>query len=84
MKIVNLTIGVLVTCGLVTASTTIAGCGPAGARSGNCLAGCETDRTACETCCNMTPDFMRPDCLDRNFYEFVFTEVLPFLVTRGR
>lgn len=28
--------------------------------------------------------FMRPDCLDRNFYEFVFTEVLPFLVTGGR
>jgi hypothetical protein len=25
--------------------------------------------------------FMRPDCLDRNFYEFVFTEVLPFLLT---
>jgi hypothetical protein len=23
--------------------------------------------------------FMRPDCLERNFYEFVFTEVLPFL-----
>jgi hypothetical protein len=28
--------------------------------------------------------FMRPDCLDRNFYEFVFTEVLPFLITGGR
>lgn len=28
--------------------------------------------------------FMRPDCLERNFYEFVFTEVLPFLVTGGR
>lgn len=28
--------------------------------------------------------FMRPDCLDRNFYEFVFKEVLPFLVTGGR
>jgi hypothetical protein len=28
--------------------------------------------------------FMRPDCLDRNFYEFVFTEVLPFLLTGGR
>jgi hypothetical protein len=28
--------------------------------------------------------FMRPDCFDRNFYEFVFTEVLPFLVTGGR
>ncbi len=28
--------------------------------------------------------FMRPDCLDRNFYEFVFTEVLPFLATGGR
>ena len=25
--------------------------------------------------------FMRQDCLDRNFYEFVFTEVLPFLIT---
>lgn len=25
--------------------------------------------------------FMRPDCLDRNFYEFVFTEVLSFLLT---
>ena len=28
--------------------------------------------------------FMRPDCLDRNFYEFVFTEVLPFLVAGGK
>ena len=28
--------------------------------------------------------FMRSDCLDRNFYEFVFTEVLPFLVTGGK
>jgi len=28
--------------------------------------------------------FMRPDCLDRNFYEFVFTEVLPFLLTGSR
>ena len=28
--------------------------------------------------------FMRPDCLDRNFYEFVFTEVIPFLVTGGK
>lgn len=27
--------------------------------------------------------FMRPDCLDRNFYEFVFMEVLPYLVTGG-
>jgi hypothetical protein len=27
--------------------------------------------------------FMRPDCLDRNFYEFVFTEVLPYLLTGG-
>jgi hypothetical protein len=25
--------------------------------------------------------FMRPDCLDRNFYEFIFNEVLPFLLT---
>jgi hypothetical protein len=24
--------------------------------------------------------FMRPDCLQRNFYEFVFTEVLPYMV----
>ena len=23
--------------------------------------------------------FLRPDCLDRNFYEFVFTEVLPYM-----
>jgi len=28
--------------------------------------------------------FMRPDCLDRNFYEFVFTEVIPFLFTGGK
>lgn len=28
--------------------------------------------------------FMRSDCLARNFYEFVFTEVLPFLLTGGR
>jgi hypothetical protein len=28
--------------------------------------------------------FMRPDALDRNFYEFVFTEVLPFLATGGK
>jgi glucan phosphoethanolaminetransferase (alkaline phosphatase superfamily) len=28
--------------------------------------------------------FVRPDCLDRNFYEFIFTEVLPFLVTGGQ
>ena len=28
--------------------------------------------------------FMRPDCLDRNFYEFVFTEVFPFLLTGGK
>jgi hypothetical protein len=28
--------------------------------------------------------FMRPDALDRNFYEFVFTEVIPFLATGGR
>lgn len=28
--------------------------------------------------------FMRPDCLSRNFYEFIFTEVLPFLVTGGK
>lgn len=28
--------------------------------------------------------FMRPDALDRNFYEFVFTEVLPFLLTGGK
>lgn len=25
--------------------------------------------------------FMRADCLDGNFYEFIFTDVLPFLVT---
>ncbi|NLG33818.1 MAG: hypothetical protein GX548_00540 [Lentisphaerae bacterium] len=29
-------------------------------------------------------EFLRPDALDRNFYEFVFTEVLPFLITGGR
>ncbi len=29
-------------------------------------------------------EFMRADCLDRNFYEFVFTEVIPFLATGGR
>jgi len=28
--------------------------------------------------------FMRPDCLERNFYEFVFTEVLPYLMTGGK
>ncbi len=28
--------------------------------------------------------FMRPDCLDRNFYQFVFTDVLPFLFTGGK
>ena len=28
--------------------------------------------------------FMRPDCLERNFYEFVFTEVLPFVLRGGR
>ncbi len=28
--------------------------------------------------------FMRPDCLDRNFYEFVFAEVLPFLFTGAK
>lgn len=28
--------------------------------------------------------FMRPDCLERNFYEFVFTEVLPFIFTGGK
>jgi hypothetical protein len=28
--------------------------------------------------------FMRADCLDRNFYEFVFTEVLPYLLTGGK
>ena len=28
--------------------------------------------------------FMRSDCFARNFYEFVFTEVLPFLLTGGR
>ncbi len=28
--------------------------------------------------------FMRPDALNRNFYEFVFTEVLPFLLTGGK
>ena len=29
-------------------------------------------------------EFIRPDALDRNFYEFVFTEVLPFLLTGGK
>jgi hypothetical protein len=28
--------------------------------------------------------FLRPDALARNFYEFVFTEVLPFLLTGGK
>jgi len=28
--------------------------------------------------------FMRPDALDRNFYEFIFTEVLPYLATGGK
>jgi hypothetical protein len=28
--------------------------------------------------------FLRPDALDRNFYEFVCAEVLPFLLTGGR
>lgn len=28
--------------------------------------------------------FLRPDALERNFYEFVFTEVLPFLLTGGK
>ena len=28
--------------------------------------------------------FMRPDCLDRNFYEFVFNEVLPFMLTGAK
>lgn len=28
--------------------------------------------------------FMRPDCLERNFYEFVFGEVLPYLITGGK
>lgn len=27
--------------------------------------------------------FLRPDCLNRNFYEFVFREVLPYLVNGG-
>ena len=27
--------------------------------------------------------FFRPDAFERNFYEFVFTEVLPFLLTGG-
>lgn len=27
--------------------------------------------------------FMRPDCLERNFYEFIFSEVLPFLLMGG-
>lgn len=28
--------------------------------------------------------FMRPDCLERNFYEFVFTEIVPFLAAGGK
>jgi len=28
--------------------------------------------------------FMRPDALDRNFYEFVFTEVIPYLLWGGK
>lgn len=28
--------------------------------------------------------FMRPDCLSRNFYEFVFTEVIPYILTGGK
>jgi hypothetical protein len=28
-------------------------------------------------------DFLRPDALQRNFYEFVFGEVLPFIITGG-
>ncbi len=28
--------------------------------------------------------FLRPDALDRNFYEFVFAEVIPFLTTGAR
>ncbi len=28
--------------------------------------------------------FMRPDALERNFYEFVFTEVLPYILFGGR
>jgi len=27
--------------------------------------------------------FMRAECLQRNFYEFVFAEVLPYLLTGG-
>jgi hypothetical protein len=27
--------------------------------------------------------FMRPDALERNFFEFVFTEVLPYVLTGG-
>jgi hypothetical protein len=27
--------------------------------------------------------FLRPDALQRNFYEFVFGEVLPFIITGG-
>lgn len=27
--------------------------------------------------------FMRPDCLQRNFYEFIFSEVVPYLITGG-
>jgi len=28
--------------------------------------------------------FLRPDCLERNFYEFVFLEVLPFVLRGGK
>jgi len=28
--------------------------------------------------------FMRPDALDRNFYEFLFTEVMPYILFGGR
>lgn len=28
--------------------------------------------------------WLRPDCLDRNFYEFVFTEVMPYLLTGAK
>lgn len=28
-------------------------------------------------------EFLRPDCLDRNFYEFVFGDVLPYLLKGG-
>jgi hypothetical protein len=27
--------------------------------------------------------FMRPDCLERNFYEFIFGEVLPYIIKGG-